>query len=94
MSDVTQPAPTGSEGPRRADGVDWLLFDGEAVLFDGEHLHHLDPPGAAIWQALDGTRTLDQVATKLAADFGANAQQVLLDVEDLVRVFRTRSLVS
>ena len=71
-----------------------MVFDGEAVLFDGEHLHHLDPPGTAIWQALDGSQDLDGVAEELAGRFDADPAQVLLDVEDLVRMFRARNLVA
>lgn len=93
-SNTPEPAPTGTAGPRRADGVDWILLAGEAVLFDSEHLHHLDGPGAAIWVALDGGLNLPGVATELAEHYGANADHVLLDVEDLVRVLTARNLIS
>lgn len=93
VSDVKQPTPTGEVGPRRADGVDWLVLDGEAVLFDGQHLHHLDAPGAAVWQALDGEQELTEIAAELAETFGAEPDTVLVDVEDLVRVFRRNRLV-
>jgi hypothetical protein len=94
VSEAKQPVPQASTGPRRADNVDWLILDGEAVLFDGDHLHHLDVPGAAVWSALDGEQALADVAFALATTFGAEPDTVLLDVEDLVRVFRTRGLVS
>jgi hypothetical protein len=93
-SDIPEPAPTGTAGHRRADGVDWILLAGEAVLFDGEHLHHLDGPGAAIWLALDGQTDLPGVAAELAEHYGADPDAVLLDVEDLVRVLGTRNLVT
>ena len=88
------PAPTGTAGHRRADGVDWILLAGEAVLFDGEHLHHLDGPGAAIWLALDGETDLAGVAAELAEHYGADAEAVLLDVEDLVRILGARRLAT
>ena len=93
-SDTAEPAPTGTAGHRRADGVDWILLAGEAVLFDGEHLHHLDGPGAAIWLALDGQTDLRGVAEELAEHYGADADHILLDVEDLVRVLGARQLVT
>lgn len=93
-SNTLEPAPTGTAGPRRADGVDWILLAGEAVLFDGEHLHHLDGPGAAIWLALDGELDLQSVAAELAEHYGADADHVLLDVEDLVRVLTARNLIA
>lgn len=88
-----RPSPTGS-GTRWADDVDWLELDGEAVLFDGQHLHHLDVPGAAVWSRLDGTRDLPAVAADLAETFGADADRVLLDVEDLVRVLTGHGLLT
>jgi len=93
-SNTPEPAPTETAGPRRADGVDWILLAGEAVLFDGEHLHHVDGPGAAIWLALDGELDLPGVAAELAEHYGANADDVLLDVEDLVRVLTARNLIT
>jgi energy-coupling factor transporter ATP-binding protein EcfA2 len=88
-----EPAPTSSVGPRRAAGVDWIVLDGEAVLFDGRHLHHLDAPGAAVWLCLDGRQPLPDLATEVAGHFGVEAGDVLLDVEDLVLVLRGRGLV-
>lgn len=93
-SNTPEPAPSGTAGPRRAEGVDWILLAGEAVLFDGEHLHHLDGPGAAIWVALDGETDLPGVAAKLADHYGADTDAVLLDVEDLVRVLTARKLIT
>jgi hypothetical protein len=88
----SDPAPSGNPAPRQ--GVDWLALDGEAVLFDGTHLHHLDTPGAAVWQLLDGTRDESEVARELADRFDADPATVLLDVEDLVRVLRARGLLT
>jgi hypothetical protein len=93
ISEERERAPSGTRGPRRADGVDWVVLEGEAVLFDGEHLHHLDGPGAAVWLALDGEVPLPEVAAELAAHFGVEANDILLDVEDLVLVLRSRLLV-
>jgi hypothetical protein len=76
-----------------ADGVDWIELDGEAVLFDGAHLHHLDVPGAAVWARLDGSRTLPQVAQEVADQFAASPERVLPDVEDLVRVLTAHGLL-
>jgi hypothetical protein len=93
VSEDREVAPTGTRGPRRADGVDWVVLGGEAVLFDGEHLHHLDGPGAAVWLALDGELPLAEVAVELASHFGVEANDILLDVEDLVLVLKSRLLV-
>lgn len=81
-------------GLRWASGVDWVGLAGEAVLFDGRHLHHLDVPGAATWALLDGTRTLPEVAAVLADAFGADPSRVLLDAEDLARVLTRHGLLT
>ena len=88
-----RPAPTGPE-VRWADGVDWLELDGEVVVFNGEHLHHLDVPGAAVWTRLDGRRDLAAIAAEIAVDFEADPDRVLLDVEDLVRVMASQGLIT
>jgi energy-coupling factor transporter ATP-binding protein EcfA2 len=85
--------PRATRGPARAEGVDWIGLDGEAVVFDGTHLHHLDASAGATWQLLDGTRPLDVVAQQLSERFAASPAQVLVDIEDLVRVLRSRGLV-
>jgi len=86
--------PTRGTEPHWSDDVDWIELDGEAVLFDGEHLHHLDVPGAAVWARLDGTRTLPEVAQEVASQFATSRDQVQLDVEDLVRVLTAHHLVT
>lgn len=88
------PHSTRGQGLRWADDVDWVGLDGEAVLFDGRHLHHLDVPGAAVWELLDGGRDAQQIAAELAERFGADPGTVLLDVEDLVRVLRSHRLLT
>jgi hypothetical protein len=93
ISTKVEAAPTAMNGPRRAEGVDWIVLEGEAVLFDGEHLHHLDGPGAAVWLALDGELPLSELAIEIAQHFGVEANDIMLDVEDLVLVLKSRRLV-
>jgi len=93
VSDDAQPTPQGTQHPARVEGVDWIELDGEAVLFDGTRLHHLDAPGAAVWARLDGTRSLVDIAAELAEAFGADPQEVELDVDDLVRVMTASRIV-
>jgi hypothetical protein len=81
-------------GPRWRDGLDWVVMDGETVLFDGAHLHHLDASGTAVWVRLDGTRDVGAVASEIATDYGADERMVLIDVEDLVRVMTNRGLLT
>ena len=92
-SDDPQPAPSDTAYPARASNMDWIELDGEAVLFDGKQLHHLDAPACAIWTRLDGTRSLPDIAAELAQVFGADPLHVELDVEDLVRVMTASGVV-
>ena len=94
VSDQPQPAPAALTGPARAVGVDWEVLANEAVLFDGTHLHHLDAPAAAVWRRLDGGTDVAEVAASVALEFATTPDALLTDVEDLVRVLRSRGLVT
>jgi len=78
----------------RSADVDWIEMDGEVVLFDGEHLHHLDQPAAAVWMSLDGDHDDEAITADLARRFDADPSAVAVDVADLLRVLRLRGLVS
>jgi hypothetical protein len=93
ISPKVEAAPTATNGPRRAEGVDWIVLEGEAVLFDGEHRHHLDGPGAAVWLALDGELPLPDLAIEIAQHYGVEANDIMLDIEDLILVLKSRGLV-
>jgi energy-coupling factor transporter ATP-binding protein EcfA2 len=92
-SDVPAAVPTVGAELRWADHADWVGLDGEVVVFDGSHLHHLDIPGAAIWTRLDGSRDLATITEEVAEGFEADPNAVRLDVEDLVRVLRRNGLL-
>jgi len=78
---------------RPAAGVDWIELDDEALLFDGSHLHLLDRSGFAVWRLLDGRRDVPAIAALLAAEFNIDAADIIVDVDDLIRVLRTSKLV-
>ncbi len=52
----------------RTEGVFAELVGTETVVFDTEHnqVHRLNPTMAAIWNAADGTRTVEQIAARVA----------------------------
>ena len=91
------PLPDRSEsapgGLRRRPEVDTLVLDGEAVLFDGTRLHHLDAAATAVWSALDGTLAPDALAVDLARRYEADPGQVRADVESLIDAFTRAGLV-
>jgi hypothetical protein len=56
--------------------------DGEIVLYDDSRgvLHRLNPTASALWQCLDGSGTLGEIATDIADVFQVDGDRVLADV--------------
>lgn len=63
------------------------------VEVEGE-LFTLNPTGRAIWQKLDGLRTLKEVATGLASDFAAPLAAIEQDVLRFAAELGRRGLVT
>ena len=72
-------------------GVVSRMVDGEAVLVDPKKgmVRVLNPAGARIWETIDGRRTVAELATVIAAEYGIEAARAEADTiafcEDLVR---------
>ncbi len=49
--------------------------------------------GAAVFNLLDGTRTVDEIASKIAADYGVDVTMVKTDVENLIEKMRKHNLI-
>lgn len=49
--------------------------------------------GAAVFNLLDGTRTVDEIASKIAADYGVDETMVKTDVEKLIEKMRNHNLI-
>ena len=77
----------------RNEAVEWIVLEDEAVLFDGTELHHLDASGTAVWLAVDGFSSADEIASALAAQFDSDAAQVRMDTVDLLRTLAQKRLV-
>jgi len=56
-------------------------------------LYTLNPTGQAIWQLLDGKRSIRQVATALAAEFEAPISEIEEDVAGLVDALLDRGFL-
>jgi hypothetical protein len=76
-------------------------IEGELILIplvsgiaDAEdELYSLNPTGQAIWQRLDGQRTLKEVAALLAAEFEASPAELETDVVGLASELVGRRLL-
>ena len=81
-------------GQVRSD-VAWVEIDGEVVVYDAARAssYLLNPTGGLIWSALDGTGTLGEIAADLADAFGADPEQVIVDVIAAVVDFAGKGLI-
>jgi len=60
----------------------------------GDELFTLNETGRAIWQRLDGKRTLSEVAADLAAEYDAPLEQIIRDVLGLATELFRRRIIS
>jgi len=88
---------TGSQRvPVPAQHVAVSYLDGEAVLYDAELIRPLllNSTAAMVWAALDGVRTVEDVAAELSVRFGAEPQQVSADVAAVIARFDELGLIA
>jgi PqqD family protein of HPr-rel-A system len=82
--------------PRVRGDLTVVVLDGEAVVYDeasGE-LHHLNASATIVFELLDGTSTIRELATDVADAFGRPPQEIETQVRTLVRQFRRLGLLS
>jgi PqqD family protein of HPr-rel-A system len=82
--------------PRHAAGIEAVVVDGEAVVYDtnaGE-LHTLNRTATLVWQRCDGRAAIGTVVQTLASEFGAGEVVIDRDVRALLADLRARGLVS
>jgi hypothetical protein len=70
-------------------------FEDAILVWDeaAARLHHLDSVAAVVWDELDGTRTLREVATGLARDLRGDADRIAADVADLAATLVAEGLL-
>jgi hypothetical protein len=81
------PAIDGSFVPVPKGSISQTEIDGEAVLLDNAtgSMHVLNNIGAAIWSALDGTRTTGEIVAELSDAAAADPGRVQADVAEFLR---------
>lgn len=70
--------------PTRSDAVDSVDIDGDVLLYDGKHLRLLAGTAAAIWRALDGGTSVQEVLAALAPGDAEGETAVLTFLDELV----------
>jgi hypothetical protein len=80
---------------RKADIQLQDLPDGSALLYDTESAtaYPVNESAAAAWKLSDGTRTLDEIAEELEAQFDASRDAISADLTSLFGDLRSRGLL-
>ena len=65
----------------------------QIVLLAPERALALDEIAVAIVRALDGVRSLDDIASEFARDFGAPKEQILADMIEFAQEFANRRML-
>lgn len=86
---------------RHSDDVVARLIEGQLLivpLVSGvgdleDELYTLNETGRAIWEKLDGNRTIDEVAREMAREFDVAEEAVRLDVINLVEELLGRKML-
>jgi PqqD family protein of HPr-rel-A system len=81
--------------PKARTDLTVVQLDGEAVIYDevsGE-LHHLNPSATLVFDLLDGTATVKELAADVAEAFGLSSGEVESQIRVLVRRFRALGLL-
>jgi len=81
--------------PKRMDQViaqkasnDWLLFN----MNDGNY-YSLNDVAGRIWQLCDGTRTVSQLVTAVAAEYDASTEILEKDIVELLEGLQNGKLI-
>ncbi len=72
--------------PLKASGTDSSRLGTEFVILDapGSVVRGLNPTGARVWELIDGRRSVAEIASCVASEFGVPAERALHDVAPFV----------
>ena len=72
--------------PVRSASAAWQVVDSELVILrtDARELVGVNDAARRVWDLVDGTRTVEQVAAELAASYGEPSDRALDDVRSFV----------
>jgi pyrroloquinoline quinone biosynthesis protein D len=79
-----------------ADGVTFESVDDGAVVlvFDNGQLYSCNDTSAAFLNAIDGQRTLSDVAVVIAQEFDAPVAEILADLRDLASEMQSEGIIA
>lgn len=79
----------------RNESFPWRTMNGETVLVrvgDSE-VDHFNEVGTAVWELLDGKRTITDIARKVAESFDISEEAAAVDIETFLNGLIERQLV-
>jgi hypothetical protein len=79
MATARYPVPHPQVAARIVDGAALI------VLSDAGHVNVLNPVGTRIWELIDGTRSIEEIAQTIQGEYEVTHQQALQDVEEFVQ---------
>ncbi len=79
----------------RGEGVAWTDVDGEIIALDETSAQYLsaNEAGGLLWRALAAGATRDELAAKLAAEYGLTPERAAADTEAFIAALKDRGLL-
>ena len=73
----------------------WREIDGELVIISPEEsvMHELNATGSFIWSQIDGRQTAEEIAERLAEEYGVPQDTARADTADLLGELLAKKLV-
>jgi Coenzyme PQQ synthesis protein D (PqqD) len=84
-----------SDCPARNPRLAWREIGGEIVIIspDDSQVHELNETASAIWRQADGTKTWDEIAVRVVAEFEVELNEARADVAQLAAVLSEKRLL-
>ena len=84
-----------SECPVRNPKLAWREIEGEIVIISPEdsQVHELNETASLIWKYADGSRSCDEIAANVAAEFDVTLEAARADVAQLVAALEEKRLL-
>ena len=84
-----------SEYPVRNPILAWREIGGETLIISPEdsRVHELNATASLVWKYADGTKTPDEIAAQLAAEFEVELEAARADVAELIAALGEKHLL-
>jgi hypothetical protein len=75
--------------------IPWRIIEEEAILIDREEdeVVRLNPVGAEIWNAINGTRTVNEIVDHICGTFDVNQRKAKRDVHRFITQLLRHELI-